>query len=103
MMEAGWRGWGAVIYSAVMSSILAYGLWNTLLRRHSVARLIPLSLLTPVVVVLLGVLMLDESMALNKLIGGALVVGGIAIINVRRLKRAPVRGAPAGGIAPRQK
>lgn len=106
MINAGWRGWGAVIYSAVMSSILAYGLWNTLLRRHSVARLIPLSLLTPVVVVLLGVLMLDESMALNKLIGGALVVGGIAIINVRRLKRAPrevVSGGDASIRTPEQK
>lgn len=101
MMEAGWRGWGAVIYSAVMSSIIAYGLWNTLLRRHSVARLIPLSLLTPLVVVLLGVLMLGESLALNKLLGGALVVGGIAIINIRRLKRVP-REIAAGENAPRE-
>ncbi|MFC0336892.1 O-acetylserine/cysteine efflux transporter [Kushneria avicenniae] len=87
MTSAGWRGWGAVVYSAVMSSIVAYGLWNTLLRRHSVERLIPLSLLTPVAVVLMGVVMLGESMAINKLAGGALVVGGIAIINIRRPRR----------------
>ena len=93
MTEAGWRGWGAVVYSAVMSSILAYGLWNTLLRRHSVSRLIPLSLLTPLVVVLLGILMLGESLAVSKLIGGALVVGGIAIINVKRPRKAPREAA----------
>ncbi|WP_438765774.1 DMT family transporter [Kushneria sp. TE3] len=96
MVTAGWRGWGAVIYSAVMSSILAYGVWYTLLRKHSVARLVPWSLLTPVFAVALGVVILGESMALSKLAGGALVVGGIAIINLRWRKRAAVSAGAAG-------
>src|SRR5699024_8396900 len=36
--DAGWIGWGAVFYTAVMSSIVAYGAWYGLLRRHPVNR-----------------------------------------------------------------
>lgn len=97
MSHAGWRGWGAVIYSALMSSILGYGIWNALLRKHSVARLIPWSLLTPVLAVAMGVMILGDSLAFNKLAGGALVVSGIAIINLRWRQRAAVSVGAAGG------
>ncbi|QEA40728.1 EamA family transporter [Pistricoccus aurantiacus] len=80
MQEAGWAGWGAVFYTAVMSSIVAYGIWYGLLRRHPINRVVPLTLLIPVGAVLLGVLLLDEGLGLNKLLGGSLVVLGIAMI-----------------------
>lgn len=91
--QAGWRGWGAVVYSAVMSSILAYGVWYWLLRKHPVAKVIPLSLLAPLFAVAFGVLLLGDSLGLNKVVGGALVIGGIAVINLRWRKRKPVPAA----------
>ncbi|MFC3286185.1 DMT family transporter [Litchfieldella rifensis] len=83
LANAGWAGWGAVLYTAVMSSIVAYGLWYGLLRRHAVNRVVPLTLLVPVLAVLLGVLLLGDSLGLHKLAGGALVIVGIALIILR--------------------
>ncbi|MEC9482943.1 MAG: DMT family transporter, partial [Halomonas sp.] len=90
LMRAGWAGWGAVFYTAVMSSIVAYGLWYRLLQKHPVSRVVPLSLLMPVFAVLLGMWLLDDPLGLNKLLGGLLVVAGLAVINVRFGRR---RGA----------
>ncbi|MFC0268132.1 DMT family transporter [Kushneria aurantia] len=92
LQTAGWRGWSAVFYTAVMSSILAYGLWYWLLQKHPVSRVVPLSLLMPVFAVLLGMWLLGDPLGANKLIGGLLVVAGLAVINVRL--RRPARAGP---------
>ncbi|WP_043529879.1 DMT family transporter [Litchfieldella xinjiangensis] len=83
IVNAGWAGWGAVLYTAVMSSIAAYGLWYGLLRRHPVNRVVPLTLLVPVAAVFLGALLLDDTLGIHKLSGGGLVVAGIALIILR--------------------
>lgn len=86
--QASWVGWGAIIYTAVMSSIVAYGIWYALLRRHPINRVIPMTLLTPVFAVGLGALLMGDSLGIHKLIGGGLVVSGIALI-VIKFRRAP--------------
>lgn len=83
MAAAGVFGWGAVFYTAVMSSIVAYGLWYGLLRRHPVSRLAPLSLLVPVGAVVLGIVLLGESLNAHVLGGGAMVIAGVALIVIR--------------------
>ncbi|MGO1344517.1 DMT family transporter [Chromohalobacter japonicus] len=92
LRRAGWIGWGAVFYTAVMSSIIAYGLWYALLRRHPVNRVVPLTLLMPVIAVFLGVWLLGDGLDSHKLLGGALVIAGLAVINLpgrRRARTAP--------------
>nr|WP_275298164.1 EamA family transporter [Halomonas campisalis] len=83
LRQASWQGVGAIFYTAVMSSIVAYGLWYGLLRRHPVNRLAPLSLLVPVGAVLLGVLLLGERLSAHTLVGGGLVIAGVALIVLR--------------------
>lgn len=83
LRQAGWAGWGAVFYTAVMSSIVAYGVWYGLLRRHPVNRVVPLTLLVPLLAVILGVLLLGDTLGIHKLVGGGLVVAGIALIVLR--------------------
>lgn len=80
MAQASWLGWGAMAYTAIMSSIVAYGTWYALLRRHPVNRVVPMTLLTPVFAVGLGALLLGDPLGVHKLGGGALVVAGIALI-----------------------
>ncbi|GAB2802527.1 EamA family transporter [Halomonas shantousis] len=97
LANASWAAWGAVFYTAVMSSIVAYGLWYTLLRKHPVNRVVPLSLLTPVFAVVLGVILLGDSLGFHKLLGGALVVAGIALITLRfRPRRSEPRRSARG-------
>ncbi|TDX31767.1 O-acetylserine/cysteine efflux transporter [Modicisalibacter xianhensis] len=83
LSRAGWAGWGAVFYTAVMSSIVAYGMWYRLLQKHPVSRVVPLSLLMPVFAVLLGMWLLGDPLGANKLFGGLMVVAGLAVINIR--------------------
>ena len=71
-----------------MSSIVAYGIWYALLRRHPINRVILMTLLTPVFAMGLGALLMGDSLGMHKLIGGGLVVSGIALI-VIKFRRAP--------------
>lgn len=93
MQQASWLGWGAMIYTAVMSSIVAYGIWYGLLRRHPVNRVVPMTLLIPVLAVGLGALLMGDSLGFHKLAGGGLVVAGIALIVLNIGKRHPAKVA----------
>ncbi|WP_442487536.1 DMT family transporter [Halomonas litopenaei] len=83
MLDAGLAGWGAVLYTALMSSILAYGIWFGLIRRHDVNRVVPMTLLVPVLAVILGIVLLGDSVDAYKLGGGGMVVAGVALIVIR--------------------
>ena len=89
--NAGWVVWGAVVYLGLVMTAFGYYLWNTLIRRHDVGRVAPFLLLLPVYSVIGGVVFLGETMTLNKLAGGAVVLAGVAIItlNFARLLRRP--------------
>ena len=89
--QASWLGWGAVAYTAIMSSIAAYGIWYALLRRHPVNRVVPMTLLTPVFAGGLGALLMDDPLGVHKLVGGGLVVAGIALIVLKFGKQRPTR------------
>ena len=84
--------WWAVAYLALGTSI-GYAMWYDLLGRHDVTRVIPYLLLVPVTTVLGGVLFLDEPMTFLRFAGGALVIAGVAIMN---LTRNPLRRRASG-------
>ena len=81
---AGWRGWGAVAYQAVIVVALSYGIWYRLLARHSVSSTVPYTLLVPVFGVLASVIWLDETLTPRVLIGGVVTVLGVSVIVWRR-------------------
>jgi O-acetylserine/cysteine efflux transporter len=85
--EAGWRGWGAVVYMAVGASIIAYGLWYSLLGKYEVNRVVPLTLLAPVLAVCLAALLLEEPLTFNTVIGGAVTIIGVAMIQFLKPSR----------------
>jgi len=88
LMHSSWRGWFAVFFSAVGSSIIAYSLWYSLLKHYNVNLIMPYSLLTPVLAVIMGVLVLGDEMNSFKIVGSLLVIAGtaIAVLNLRNLK-----------------
>ncbi len=67
---------------------MAYSLWYSLLKNYNVNLIMPYSLLTPVLAVIMGVVVLGDSMNSFKVTGGLLVIIGtaIAVINLRNLK-----------------
>ena len=75
--------WWAVAYLALVMTSFGYAMWYDLLGRHDVTRVIPYLLLVPVTTVLGGVVFLGEPMTLLRFAGGALVIAGVAIMNMR--------------------
>lgn len=75
-------------YTVLCSTIIAYGLWNWLLRTHPVSQVTPYSLLTPVIGSAFGMLFLGEGLSSEIIIGGAITIAGVATIVIRRPKLA---------------
>ena len=81
---ATWRGWGAVVFQAVIVVGLCYGIWYRLLARHSVNSVVPYTLLAPVFGVIASVMVLDETITGRVLVGGIVTIMGVGIIALRR-------------------
>jgi O-acetylserine/cysteine efflux transporter len=71
--------WLGVAFQAWPTTLLAFGIWAWLLRRHPAALVAPFTLLVPIVGMTSAVLLLGESVAWWKLAGAALVLGGLAL------------------------
>jgi O-acetylserine/cysteine efflux transporter len=86
LLNASWKGWFAILYSALASSIFAYSLWYWLLKIYPVNKVVPYSLLNPVIAIFMGWIFLGDSLNLYKLIGSGLIIGGafIAQYNFKR-------------------
>ncbi len=82
--QAGWVVWSAVIYLGVVMTAIGYAMWYTLVRRHPVSMVSPFLLLLPVFAALGGMLFLGETMSAISILGGAIVIAGVAIIVVER-------------------
>ncbi|MCP5363909.1 MAG: EamA family transporter [Hyphomicrobiales bacterium] len=80
LATADWRGWGAIAYMAIAASIIAYGVWYALIKKHAVNRIVPLMLLSPVLAVILAILILDEPFSLRTAVGGCITLSGVAMI-----------------------
>ncbi|MGQ4273907.1 DMT family transporter [Terrihabitans sp. B22-R8] len=73
-------GVAAILYTAIVSSIIAYGTWYRLIQTYSLSNVVMYSLLTPVFAGILGVVLLGDSLSVYKLFGGLAIVGGVALL-----------------------
>lgn len=71
-----------LVYLGILCSVVAYMLYNYGLRRLSASTAVTLINLVPVFGVLLSVLILEETVRQEQLIGGAIVIAGV-ILSVR--------------------
>jgi drug/metabolite transporter (DMT)-like permease len=89
------RNWFDMFYIVVPSTIMATVTWNYGAARLSAATTGATLYFVPVIGVLAGALMLDEAIAANTIIGGALILLGVAIaqfgpqLRMRRLQENP--------------
>lgn len=79
----------ALVYLAVVGSVIAFVLYYWLVHNIAVTKSMLISLVTPVVAVILGMIVLDEEIGWRTLIGGAMIMTGISFIVVRRAKKKP--------------
>jgi len=82
-------GWGSVIYMGIVMTALGYGIWYHLLKKYDVNQVVPFLLLLPVTSILGAVLFLGERPSIRILIGGAVVITGVAVIVMLGQSKAP--------------
>ena len=77
--HAGAAAWGAVLFLAVLTSIVGYVGWYWALAHGGIARIAPLQFLQPLSGLVLAALVLDERLTLPLAVGAAAVIAGVAI------------------------
>ena len=84
---AGPMTWAAVFYLGLAMSCLGYLIWNSLILRHEVGSVAPFVLMLPLFSVVGGIVFLGERPDWGQLVGGLIVLAGVALITLR--PRAP--------------
>lgn len=88
--ELGSFGWPATFgtaFTVVMSSLVGYTIFNTLIARHSAASVVPFILLVPPVGMTSAWLVLDEVPTAVELVGGIVMLAGVAVATITRRSR----------------
>jgi len=80
VQNATWVGWGSVIYMGLIMTAGGYALWYHLLGLYRVNQVIPFLLLIPVASILGGMVFLAEYPSRLVLLGGAVIMIGVATI-----------------------
>lgn len=84
IQNAPWQAWAGIAYMALGASIIGQGLWYWLLPRHQTNRIMPFTLLVPVIGVAFGILLLNETLTWQMVVGGGVTIAGVAIILTHR-------------------
>ena len=73
------NGWISVLYLSILSTVLGYTLFYTLIRHKAVSTISIQLYLAPIVSVVGGVILLGESVTTFTVIGGALMLAAVAL------------------------
>jgi drug/metabolite transporter (DMT)-like permease len=88
--------WAALVWLGLIGSCLGTLLYYALLHAIGPTRTTLTSYIFPLVGVVLGMIFLDEHPGANVLLGGALIISGIVVVNTVKTKNAGITPAQAG-------
>jgi drug/metabolite transporter (DMT)-like permease len=86
----------SLVYLTLVGSVTAFLLFYWLVRRVDVTKTMLIALVTPLAAVLLGMLVLGEELTWRTFVGGALIMSGIGLVVLRRVRSRDGGGEPAG-------
>lgn len=89
-LHAGWPFVGAVLYSALVVSVFAHTVYYSLIQRYEANLISPLTLMTPLATIGLGVAITHDPFGLKMALGSAVALAGVLIIALRRNQVAPL-------------
>jgi O-acetylserine/cysteine efflux transporter len=87
---AGWPFVAAVVFSAVVVSVAAHTAYYGLIQRYEANLISPLTLMTPLATIALGVLIMSDPFGLKMALGTAVALAGVLIIALRPNQVAPL-------------
>jgi O-acetylserine/cysteine efflux transporter len=94
LMHVGWVTIGSTLYTVLCASLFGYGVWNSLLSRHSASEVVPFTMLVPVAGILSAWVVLGQAPTVTEMLGGVALVSGVATATLRRADGR--RGASSG-------
>ena len=83
----------STVYTAVAASLIGYGIWNSLLAKYPTSSVVPFTLLIPIIGILAAWVVQGEEPTASELIGGAIMLAGLAVAVITRMpftRAAPV-------------
>lgn len=89
-LQAGWPFVAAVVFSALVVSVLAHTAYYGLIQRYEANLIAPLTLMTPLFTIGMGVVVTNDHFDLRMGIGAALALLGVLIIALRRNQVMPL-------------
>ncbi len=92
-----WVNWASTLYTAGLASLFGYGVWNTLLGRHTASTVAPFSLLVPPIGIATAWVFRGEAPTVLVVLGGGVLMAGVAWTSLgsRRAARRATREVPA--------
>jgi O-acetylserine/cysteine efflux transporter len=89
IQSAGWVVWSTVAYLGLIMTALGYYMWYTLIRRIPVSEAAPYLLTLPLFSMAGGRFFLGEIATIQTLLGGGIIISGIALIVFEPIKKVP--------------
>ena len=98
LAHPGWKLIVSVLTNSYAATVFAFAVWAWLLTRHAAASVTPFALLVPVIGMIAGAVLFGETLTRLELIGGALVMLGLAlnVFGGWPSRRAAAPAQPAG-------
>ena len=75
-----WTGAGSILYTGLISTVIAFAVWGRLFRDYSPNVVAPFSLLVPIFGIVSSFFVLDEKFTNIELIASSIVFGGLSLI-----------------------
>lgn len=69
----------SVLYLSLLSTLVGYGLWGSLLGRYEASKVAPMALLIPVAGIISAALLLNETITLGQITGIVVIIAGLII------------------------
>jgi O-acetylserine/cysteine efflux transporter len=95
LVGATWLEWSMLAFVGVVGFYLAYMCWFTLLKQCRMDEAAPFILLMPVVGIITAAVVLGETVSLEQMIGGIVILAGLAVVSGMPLASRKGADAPA--------
>lgn len=92
-VKASWQTWEALIAIAALSTAVAYLIFFRIIAKAGPSFVALVTMLVPLSAIVLGIVVLQESLSLHEFIGAAIIIAALAIIDGRVLRLFQVKRA----------
>lgn len=91
-LAGGWPVWIATAFAVIGVSIFGHGAFYHLIKKYDISLLSPLTLMTPIWGVVLSIVILNDAITPQLILGSVISLGGVLVIALRTNKKLPEAG-----------